>query len=275
MDDFLTTASATPNRLAEAESLRKTIQDKIQVINQYDAEIELLLDDDDQLSQDIELSTQFHHNASVTVARLSALLTTIKGHQKPRGTLHVHLQTMGASIQASWNSRNFNFRRLRVLIRTAWALPIFSEHLSTPTTNYRTLRNWTIWKLGSKEKQPSWIAQLRSLIITTKSLGNFCTNTMKTKGALYKHIYRQFGLKAHWSLNPQPVWENYLKQQTRTSEPWRSWDNHWSTGMQIRKDGSGVTQAVAAGPSRNRPPHIEIAFKVPRHSKPCNRDWWL
>ena len=76
VDDFLTTVIATPNQLVEAEALLKTLQDKIQVIHRYDAEIELLLDDDDQLSQDMELSTEFHHNASVTVARLSALIDT-------------------------------------------------------------------------------------------------------------------------------------------------------------------------------------------------------
>ena len=78
VDDFLTTVIATPNQLVEAEALLKTLQTKIQVIHRYDAEIELLLDDDDQLSQDMELSTQFHHNASVTVARLSALIDTYK-----------------------------------------------------------------------------------------------------------------------------------------------------------------------------------------------------
>ena len=79
MDDFLTTLVATPNQLVEAEALLKTLQDKIQVIHRYDAEIELLLDDDDdQMSQDREFSPQFHHNASVTVARLSALIDNSK-----------------------------------------------------------------------------------------------------------------------------------------------------------------------------------------------------
>ena len=78
MDDFLTTVIATPNQLVGAEALPRRIQDRIQVIHRYDAEIEQLLDDDDQLSQDMELSTQFHHNASVTVARLSALIDNYK-----------------------------------------------------------------------------------------------------------------------------------------------------------------------------------------------------
>ena len=70
VDDFLTTVIATPNQLVEGEAILKTLEDKIQVIHRYDAEIELLLDNDDQLSQDMELPTQFHHNASMTVARL-------------------------------------------------------------------------------------------------------------------------------------------------------------------------------------------------------------
>ena len=53
MDDFPNTVIATPNQLVEAEALLKTLQDKIQEIHRYDAEIELLLDDDDQLCQDI------------------------------------------------------------------------------------------------------------------------------------------------------------------------------------------------------------------------------
>ena len=78
MDDFLTAVIATPNQLVEAEALLQTLQDKIQVIHLYDAEIELLLDDDDQLSHDVELLIQFHHIASVTVARLSALIDNYK-----------------------------------------------------------------------------------------------------------------------------------------------------------------------------------------------------
>ena len=49
----------------------------------------------------MELSTQFHHNASVTVARLSALIDNYKWASEATGTLHVHLQTMGARIQAN------------------------------------------------------------------------------------------------------------------------------------------------------------------------------
>ena len=81
VDDFVTTLIATPNQLVEAEALLKTLQDKIQVIHRYDAEIELLIEDDDQLTQDMEVSSQFHHNACVTVARLSAL---IDNHKKAR-----------------------------------------------------------------------------------------------------------------------------------------------------------------------------------------------
>ena len=78
MDYFPTTVIATPKQPVKAKALLKTLQDKIQVNHQYDTEIELLDDDDDQQSQDMELSTQFHHNASVTVACLSALIINYK-----------------------------------------------------------------------------------------------------------------------------------------------------------------------------------------------------
>ena len=84
MDDFLTTVIATPIQLVEAEAHLKRLEDKIQVIHRYDAETELFLDDD-QLSQDIELSTTFHHNASVTVARLSALIDNYKWASEAAG----------------------------------------------------------------------------------------------------------------------------------------------------------------------------------------------
>ena len=103
VDDFLTTVIATPNQLVEAEALLKTLQDKIQVIHRYDAEIELL-DDDDQLSQDMELSTQFHHNASVTVVRLSALIDNYKGQSEA---------TMN-SPRTSTNDRSQNLSKLKL-----------------------------------------------------------------------------------------------------------------------------------------------------------------
>ena len=77
MADILTTVIVT-------EGLLKTLQDKMQVIHRYDAEMELLLDDDDQLCQDMELSTQFYHNATVTVAHLSALINNYRRASKAR-----------------------------------------------------------------------------------------------------------------------------------------------------------------------------------------------
>ena len=85
VNDFLTTVIATPNQIVEAEALLKTLHGKIQVIHWYDAEIELLLEDDDQLSQDMELSTQFHYNAYVTAPRLSALIDNYKRASEATG----------------------------------------------------------------------------------------------------------------------------------------------------------------------------------------------
>ena len=84
MADILTTVIVTSNQLVETEGLLKTLQDKMQVIHRYVAEMELLLDDDHQLCQDMELSTQFYHNATVTVAHLSALIDNYKRASEAR-----------------------------------------------------------------------------------------------------------------------------------------------------------------------------------------------
>ena len=180
---FLTTVIATPNQLAEAEAPLKTLQDKIQVMHWYDTEIELLLDDD-QLSQDMELSTQFLHNASVAVARLSAPIDNYKRASEIRGNSSSTSSNDRSLISSRLKLPFFNFHHLQVRLRIGWASPTFSKHQSTPTFNYRSLRSWITWRLVSREGQSSCKAQLRSLIITTKSLGNFCTNAMRTSGAL-------------------------------------------------------------------------------------------
>ena len=101
VDDILTTVIATPDQLVEAETLLKTLQNKIHVIHRYDTEIELILDDDDQLFQHMEYSTQFHHNASMAVAGWLALIDNYKRASEARGFLHVHLRTIGATKQAN------------------------------------------------------------------------------------------------------------------------------------------------------------------------------
>ena len=47
-------------------------------MHQWDAQIELLLDDEVELSQDMESATEFQHNASIASARLEALINNYK-----------------------------------------------------------------------------------------------------------------------------------------------------------------------------------------------------
>ena len=110
VDDFLTTMTATPNQLVEAEALLKTLLDKIQVIPWCDAELKLLLDDDHLLSLDMDLSTQFHHNASVTVARLSALIDNFKRASEATGN-----SPRTSTNSGSQNSSKLKFSILQLL----------------------------------------------------------------------------------------------------------------------------------------------------------------
>ena len=86
------------------------LEDNIQVIHPYDIEIELPLDDDDQLSQDIELSTKFHYNASVTVARLSTLIDSYK-----RASEATENSPRTSTIDGSRNSSKLKLPKLQLL----------------------------------------------------------------------------------------------------------------------------------------------------------------
>ena len=48
------------------------------MIQKFDAEIELLIEDEDDLAYELEQQTEFHVSASVTIARLSALIENYK-----------------------------------------------------------------------------------------------------------------------------------------------------------------------------------------------------
>ena len=78
VDDLLFTSIGTSNQLIEAEALLKTLQDKIQVIQRYDCEIELLIEDEEALAVDMDASSEFHEKAQVTLVRLASLIVNYK-----------------------------------------------------------------------------------------------------------------------------------------------------------------------------------------------------
>ena len=57
---------------------QKTLQKRILLIHNFCAEIELLIEDEDELANELEQQTEFHVPASVTIARLSVLIENCK-----------------------------------------------------------------------------------------------------------------------------------------------------------------------------------------------------
>ena len=89
VDEFTVTAIDSSTKLFQGEALLKTLQDRIAMIHKFDAEIELLIEDEDDLANELEQQTEFHVSASVTIARLSAL---IENYKKNAIDLRVSLQ---------------------------------------------------------------------------------------------------------------------------------------------------------------------------------------
>ena len=78
VDEFTVTAIDASTKLFQGEALLKTLQVRIAMIHKLDAEIELLIEDEDDLANEMEQQTEFHVSASVTIARLSALIENYK-----------------------------------------------------------------------------------------------------------------------------------------------------------------------------------------------------
>ena len=75
VDEFTFTAIDSSTKLFQGEALLKALQDRISMIHKFDAEIELMIKDEDELANELE---QHHVSASVTIARLSALIEIYK-----------------------------------------------------------------------------------------------------------------------------------------------------------------------------------------------------
>ena len=52
------------------------------MIHKFNAEIELMIKDEDELANELEQQTEFHVSASVTIARLSALIEIYKKKER-------------------------------------------------------------------------------------------------------------------------------------------------------------------------------------------------
>ena len=78
VDESTVTAIDSSTKLFQGEALLKTLQDRIAMIHKFDAQIELLIEDEDDLANELEQQTEFHVSASGTIARLSALIENYK-----------------------------------------------------------------------------------------------------------------------------------------------------------------------------------------------------
>ena len=78
MDPSVQSNIGTDDKHIHAEALLSNLKTKIQVIYSYDAQIELLVEDEAELDTEMITSTDFHHLADVAVARLSALIDNYK-----------------------------------------------------------------------------------------------------------------------------------------------------------------------------------------------------
>ena len=66
------------DQLFEAEGLLSTLKSKSQIVHRYDAEIELLIEDENELATEIETNLLFDEKVSVAIARCEALIANYK-----------------------------------------------------------------------------------------------------------------------------------------------------------------------------------------------------
>ena len=76
--EFTFTAIDSSTKFFQGEALSKTSQARISMIHEFDAKIELLIEDEDEMANELEQQTEFHVSASDTIARLSALIEIFK-----------------------------------------------------------------------------------------------------------------------------------------------------------------------------------------------------
>ena len=114
VDEVTVTASDSPFKLFQGKALLKTLQNKLKMIRKFNAEIELVIEDEDDLVSELEQQRQFQFSASVTIARLSALIAK---NEKERHRPPHELST-DPSSSSSATSRKTKLPELRLLTLT-------------------------------------------------------------------------------------------------------------------------------------------------------------
>ena len=78
VDVMLSRPITDQDRLVEAEGLLATLQNKSQIVNRYDAEIELLIEDENDLAIEVEANTVFDEKSIIAIARCEDLIANYK-----------------------------------------------------------------------------------------------------------------------------------------------------------------------------------------------------
>ena len=107
--DLTFTAIDSSTKVFQSEVLLETLQDRISRIHKFEAEIQILIED--ELANEVEQQLEFNVAASVTIARLSAL---IGNYKKQRDTRPLVFSTDLFSTNSATSSRrklpNFSYQ---------------------------------------------------------------------------------------------------------------------------------------------------------------------
>ena len=78
VDAFIQQSIDDEEKLCEGEALLAMLQNKSLVVNRWDAEIALLIENEDELAAEMDGANEFEHKVSITIARLEGLLNNYK-----------------------------------------------------------------------------------------------------------------------------------------------------------------------------------------------------
>ena len=77
-DLMLSPSIVNEEQLCEAEALLASIKNRWKIVHRYNAEIKLLIDDEDELSSELDSNAIFDEKASIAIAGLESLTYTFK-----------------------------------------------------------------------------------------------------------------------------------------------------------------------------------------------------
>ena len=110
LDGFFGHPTDDSECLCEVEALLSTLKNKSSDFNRWGREIEFLFEDENELLAEMETTTDFNHNASITLARLSALSALINKYQKSSESMNnPPLMNLPVAIRVNSNYPNWTY----------------------------------------------------------------------------------------------------------------------------------------------------------------------